>query len=114
MGELLAGDLLDFGHVAQNATKLRDEGLPPFKLGIGLSTGEVAAAILGSDERMEYTVVGDIVNLSQRLQDWARPGGQTVISEATVKALSHPIDAAPMEPQTVKGREAPVIAYKLG
>jgi adenylate cyclase len=91
------------------------EGLPAFKLGIGLSTGEVAAAILGSDERMEYTVVGDTVNLSQRLQDWARPGGQIVLSEATFKALSKPLDAAtPMPPQPVKGREAPVIAYMLG
>ena len=53
----------------------------PFGLGIGLSTGEVAAALLGSDERLEYTVVGDTVNLSQRLQDLARPAGTTVLSE---------------------------------
>ena len=39
-----------------------------FGLGIGLSTGDVAAALLGSDERLEYTVVGDTVNLAQRLQ----------------------------------------------
>ena len=91
-----------------------EEGLAPFELGIGLSSGEVAAALLGSEERMEYTVVGDTVNLSQRLQDWARPGGQTVLSEATFKALSTPCDAAPMEPQLVKGRETPVVAYKLG
>ena len=49
------------------------EGLSPFGLGIGLSTGEVAAALLGSEERLEYTLVGDTVNLSQRLQDLARP-----------------------------------------
>ena len=90
------------------------EGLPPFELGIGLSSGEVAAALLGSEERMEYTVVGDTVNLSQRLQDWARPGGQTVISEATFKSLTTPCDPEPMPPQPVKGREAPVVAYKLG
>ena len=57
------------------------EGLPPFGLGIGVSTGEVAAAVLGSDERVEYTVVGDTVNLSQRLQQFAEPG-ETVLSEA--------------------------------
>ena len=51
------------------------EDLSPFGLGIGLSTGEVAAALLGSDERLEYTLVGDTVNLAQRLQDLARPGG---------------------------------------
>jgi class 3 adenylate cyclase/CheY-like chemotaxis protein len=45
------------------------EGLPAFGLGIGVSTGPVAAALLGSEERLEYTVVGDTVNLAQRLQD---------------------------------------------
>src|SRR5262249_3511793 len=49
------------------------EQLPEFGLGIGLSTGEVAAALLGSEERLEYTLVGDTVNLAQRLQDLARP-----------------------------------------
>ena len=42
--------------------------------GIGLSTGEVAAALLGSEERLEYTVVGDAVNLCQRLQQFAADG----------------------------------------
>ena len=45
---------------------------PGFGLGIGMSTGDVVAALLGSDERVEYTVVGDAVNLTQRLQDLAR------------------------------------------
>ena len=57
-------------------------GQPAFGLGIGLSTGEVAAAMLGSEERLEYTVVGDAVNLAQRLQQLGQPG-QTVVSEAT-------------------------------
>ena len=43
------------------------DGLPAFGLGIGVSTGDVAAAMLGSEERIEYTVVGDTVNLSNRL-----------------------------------------------
>src|SRR4029450_13562898 len=51
----------------------RAAGLPEFRLGIGLSTGEVAAALLGSEERLEYTVIGDTVNLAQRLQQWDGP-----------------------------------------
>ena len=51
-----------------------DEGLPPFGLGLGLSTGEAAAALLGSEERLEYTLVGDTVNMSQRLQQLADAG----------------------------------------
>ncbi len=65
----------------------------------------MAAALLGSEERLEYTLVGDTVNLSQRLQDLARPAGVTVCSEATIAALSDPVDADPMGPTTVKGRE---------
>ena len=66
------------------------EGLEPFGLGIGLSSGDVAAALLGSDERLEYTLVGDTVNLAQRLESLARPAGTTVLSEATVAGLSDP------------------------
>ena len=55
----------------------------PFGLGIGVSTGAVAAALLGSEERVEYTLVGDTVNLAQRLQDLARPSGRIVINEST-------------------------------
>jgi class 3 adenylate cyclase/CheY-like chemotaxis protein len=90
------------------------EGLQPFGLGIGLSTGEVAAALLGSDERLEYTVVGDTVNLSQRLQDAARPAGTILMSEATVEGLSQPpADLGEVEELMVKGRETIVRAYRL-
>lgn len=89
------------------------EGLEPFGLGIGLSTGEVAAALLGSEERLEYTLVGDTVNMAQRLQDLARPAGMTVVSELTVKALPGGSEMRMLEVQQVKGREAPVVAYVL-
>jgi class 3 adenylate cyclase len=87
--------------------------LAAFGLGIGLSTGEVAAALLGSEERLEYTLVGDVVNLAQRLQDWARPAGTTVLSEPTVAALTSAPTLEPLAEQRVKGREAPVVAYRL-
>ncbi len=86
-------------------------GLTPFGLGIGVSTGPVAAAILGSDERLEYSVVGDTVNLTQRVQQWADPG-ETVLSSATMQALSTPIDAETLEPTLVKGRQTPVTAHR--
>jgi class 3 adenylate cyclase/ActR/RegA family two-component response regulator len=86
---------------------------PPFGLGIGLSTGEAAAALLGSEERLEYTLVGDTVNLSQRLQQFA-DAGETVLSSATMEALSTPCEAEALPPQQVKGRDAPVTAFKLG
>ncbi len=88
------------------------EGLDEFGLGIGLSTGTVAAALLGSEERLEYTIIGDTVNLSQRLQQWAGPG-ETVISNRTWVALSDKPKADPLEPKTVKGRQEMVQAYRF-
>ena len=102
-------------HAKQHAVNERwsAAGLPPFGLGIGLSTGEAAAAMLGSEERIEYTVVGDIVNLSQRLQQLAE-AGETVLSDATMKQLTAAVDAEALEPQLVKGRDTPVTAFKIG
>ncbi|MHB8507802.1 MAG: adenylate/guanylate cyclase domain-containing protein [Candidatus Dormibacteria bacterium] len=87
-------------------------GLPAFGLGLGISTGEVAAALLGSEERLEYTMVGDSVNLTQRLQQWAS-AGETVLSEASHQALRQPVDSERLEPQLVKGRHTPVVAYRI-
>ncbi len=91
-------------------------GLAPFGLGIGLSTGPVAAALLGSSERVEYTLVGDTVNLAQRLQDAARPAGSTVISAATVHACGETLGTdgiTQLPPLVVKGRTTPVSAYRI-
>jgi len=91
-------------------------GLLPFGLGIGLSTGEVAAALLGSTERVEYTLVGDVVNLAQRLQDMARPAGTTVASAATLSAVQGQQelvgdDWVDLGPRAVKGRVNAVQAF---
>jgi adenylate cyclase len=101
-------------HAAQAEINARwqADGLPPFGLGLGLSTGEAAAALLGSVERLEYTLVGDTVNLSQRLQQMAAPG-ETVMSEATFKMLRTDVPATALGAQLVKGRETPVFAYKI-
>ena len=91
-----------------------EQGLSAFGLGIGLSTGEVAAALLGSEERLEYTLVGDTVNLAQRLQDLARPAGTTVVADATVQAADRRLgDWEPLGERHVKGRTSPVVAYRL-
>jgi class 3 adenylate cyclase/DNA-binding NarL/FixJ family response regulator len=93
-------------------TRWEADGLPAFGLGLGLSTGDAAAALLGSAERLEYTLVGDTVNLCQRLQQLAGKG-ETVASEATVRALKVAVDTVLLGAQHVKGRETPVIAYKI-
>jgi class 3 adenylate cyclase len=102
-------------HRAQDELNATWEGSEreEFLLGIGLSTGIAAAALLGSEERLEYTVVGDTVNLAQRLQEMARPGGQTIVSAATWEALSDRPEATQNPPELVKGRETPVSTYRI-
>jgi class 3 adenylate cyclase/ActR/RegA family two-component response regulator len=101
-------------HAAQDAVNdtWKDEGLEPFGLGIGISTGPVAAALIGSEERLEYTVVGDIVNLTQRLQQWGE-AGETVVSDPTWEALTEKPDSDLLEPALVKGRVTPVGAHRF-
>lgn len=97
------------GHVNDEWSR---QGLEPFGLGIGVSTGPVAAALLGSEERIEYSVVGDTVNLTQRLQQWGEPG-ETVLSQATFAALTTRPDCEELEAAMVKGRVAPVAAFRF-
>lgn len=89
-----------------------EAGLPEFPLGIGISSGEVAATLIGSEERYEYSLIGDTVNLAHRLQQWAQ-GGETVLSENTYSAVAGAVEAARLEPAPVKGRKSPVVAYKV-
>jgi class 3 adenylate cyclase len=88
------------------------QGLPPFHIGIGLSTGLIAAALLGSAEHLEYSLVGDSVNLAQRLQQLAA-GGETILSQLTHEALGASTKAEPLTPVHVKGRQAPVQAHRV-
>src|SRR2546422_8549389 len=101
-------------HEAETAVNRRwaAERPPAFHLGIGLSTGQVAAAMLGSEERLEYSLVGDSVNLCQRLQQFAR-GGETILSEPTYRALDGSVDPQALPAAHVKGRHPPVQAYRI-
>jgi class 3 adenylate cyclase len=101
-------------HAAQDELnrRWREAGLPEFGLGIGVSTGEVAAALLGSEERLEYSVVGDSVNLAQRIQGWAA-AGEIVLSEPTYAALKNPLEAEELPRQQVKGRVSEVGGYRI-
>ena len=109
---VLEVDLIDAAQVALN-NEWATAGFEPFPLGIGISTGEVAAALLGSEERLEYTVVGDAVNLCQRLQQFAADG-EIVVSDITWDHLSSKPDAEDLGSHLVKGRTNPVHPRKIG
>jgi adenylate cyclase len=89
-------------------------GLAPLRTGIGIHTGEVVAGNIGSEARMEYTVIGDAVNLASRLESNTKDMGVDVlISAATYERTRHIVDARPVREISVKGRAQPVMTYEV-
>ncbi|MGH2685870.1 MAG: adenylate/guanylate cyclase domain-containing protein, partial [Actinomycetota bacterium] len=81
------------------------------EIGIGINTGIVMAGILGGGGRREYTVIGDAVNIAQRLQS-AAGGGETVVAASTMAAAPE-MEAEPAGALQVKGRTEAVEVYRV-
>ncbi|MGH6689374.1 MAG: adenylate/guanylate cyclase domain-containing protein [Gammaproteobacteria bacterium] len=88
-------------------------GKVPIGIGIGLSLGEVVAGTVGTEDRMEYTVIGDSVNLAARLVDNARPAGRILISQRTYEAVRDHVEVKDLGPLKVKGKEEEVEVYEV-
>jgi class 3 adenylate cyclase len=89
----------------------RDIDLEGLGLGIGLHSGEAIVGNIGSEKVMDYTVVGDVVNVAQRLQESAE-SGQIMLSEASYQELQG-VEADRLKPVKLPGRQEKVTPYLI-
>ena len=92
--------------------KWASEGRPQIGVGIGLNYGEAFAGNIGSHLRLEYTVIGDVVNVASRLCSNAK-GGEILISDPLYQTTREKPAVEAMEPLSVKNRAQPVKVWRV-
>jgi len=99
--------------LAELNVKWRKQGIEePFRSRIGINTGYCNIGNFGSEQRMDYTIIGAETNLAARLQSIAQPGG-IVMSYETFALVSDMVRAHALEPITLKGIARPVVPYAV-
>ncbi|MDO9017738.1 MAG: adenylate/guanylate cyclase domain-containing protein [Deltaproteobacteria bacterium] len=81
-------------------------------LGIGVHTGDALLGNLGSETRMEYTAIGDVVNVAARLESLAR-GAQTLVTAEVTAGMSGDFTFSPLGPHALRGKSAPVEIFEV-
>jgi adenylate cyclase len=95
--------------------KWADEGKYVIDIGIGINTGGMVVGNMGAEgKKMDYTVIGDNVNLGARLESLTRQyNSHIIISEYTFAKVKDVVEAAELGTVTVKGKQRPVMIYNL-
>jgi adenylate cyclase len=92
--------------------KWLSEGRRTIGVGMGIDTGDVTVGNLGSKDFLDYTVIGDHVNLACRLEQNAK-AGEIIITQATYDEVKTAVEVEPMEPIKVKGKAEPIPIYRV-
>jgi adenylate cyclase len=104
---------LDMLKALEEFNRLRAaESKEPLHIGIGINTGPVIAGAIGSSRTLQYTVIGDAVNLAARLCNVAR-AGEVIISPSTMSSCSTHVIAEQREPVQVKGKSEPIQIWNI-
>lgn len=99
-------------HIAELNRERRAKSLPALEVGIGLNSGTVVMGNVGSEERMNFTVIGDAVNVADRLQSLAK-GGETIMGARTRELIGDKFAADDLGEQTLRGRVQAEHVYRL-
>ncbi len=104
---------LDMFRALEEFNRLRAErGQEPIRIGIGVNTGPVIAGAIGSSQTLQYTVIGDAVNVAARLCSVAGPG-ELIISETTRRACGPEVRAEAREPVQLKGKSGKMPIFRV-
>jgi len=107
--QAVAGDFAGWMHA-----RFPDRGLPDFAVGVGVHTGPVVIGNIGSEQRTEYTAIGDTVNAASRIESVTKELHCAILaSDETLRACQSPVTTGKSQSVLVKGKSEPLVLHEI-